>query len=82
VLDTQLPLPARESAAAKLAFHIQRFGLTISKSLVEDLRKAWDDPQTPPGLHTALGSVIGSLKPDAARVGSTLKSFQPPADAP
>lgn len=87
VIDPQMPLELRESAAAKLAFHIQRFGLTISKSLVEDLRKVWMDPQTPPTLHTSLGSVIGSLKPDAARVGRRLQSFQPgatpsPAPAP
>lgn len=77
VIDPQLPLELREAAATKLAFHIQRFGLTITTALVEDLQKLWADPQTPSTLHTALGSVIGSLKPDAARVGSRLKSFQP-----
>lgn len=82
VIDPQMPLELREAAAAKLAFHIQRFGLAISKSLVEDLRKVWADPQTPASLHTSVGSVIGSLKPDSTRVGRRLKSFQPGAAPP
>jgi CheY-like chemotaxis protein len=73
VLDVQAPLDLRRSAAFKLAFHIQRFGLLIPTSSVEDLHKVWEGNREPAELRTAVGGVIGSLKPDAILAGKRLK---------
>ncbi|MBI3865879.1 MAG: HEAT repeat domain-containing protein [Planctomycetia bacterium] len=73
VLDPQARLDLRRTAAAKLAFHVQRFGLMLSKSDVEALRAVWESAREPAELRTAVGGVIGSLKPDAALAGKRLK---------
>jgi hypothetical protein len=73
VLDTQAPLDLRRAAAAKLAFHIQRFGLTLDQSEIDGLHKVWEGNREPAELRTAVGGVIGSLKPDAILAGKRLQ---------
>ena len=68
----------RETAALQLAFHIQRFGLLLSLKEVSEIKVSWRET-THPQVATALASVVGSLKPDANRVGSRLRRFQRPA---
>lgn len=73
--DRQYSTELREAAALRLAFHIQRFGLLLSNEQVIQLHADWKDTQLPDRLRTALGSVIGSLKPDASLVGKRLQQF-------
>jgi hypothetical protein len=73
VLDIQAPLDLRRTAANKLAFHIQRFGLTLSQDEIAGLHKIWEGNREPAELRTAVGSVIGSLKPDATLAGKRLQ---------
>lgn len=77
VLDNNNDASLREAAALKLAFHIQRFGLLLGKQPIDALHKAWEDANEPPPVRTAVGSVIGSLKPNAALVGKRLQSYAP-----
>jgi hypothetical protein len=60
-------------AAVKLAFHIQRFGLVLNQATIDGLHKVWQDGRTDRDLRTAVGGVIGSLKPDAELAGKRLK---------
>ncbi|MBM80595.1 MAG: hypothetical protein CMJ78_08385 [Planctomycetaceae bacterium] len=72
----------RQTSAVQLAFHIQRFGLLLTKTEVEETRSAWQKT-TEPGLKTALASVIGSLNPTRRRVSEVLSNFpEPRADLP
>jgi hypothetical protein len=74
VVDQQADRELRRAAALKLAFHIQRFGLLLPKSAVEQLHSTWSSAREPAELRTAVAVVIGSLKPDAALAGKRLKS--------
>ncbi len=80
VLNTQADLDLRRLAAIKLAYHIQRFGLLLKQEQLDGLHKVWQDGRQNADLRTALGSVIGSLKPDAVLAGKRLK--QQPVKAP
>jgi hypothetical protein len=73
-LDRQADLDLRRTAALKLAFHIQRFGLLLSQAALDGLHTLWQDEHAAPELRTAVGSVIGSLKPDATLAGERLKT--------
>jgi hypothetical protein len=75
ILDTRAEPSLRQAAALKLAFHLQRFGLLLSKETIVALHQAWKDEQLPTEIRTALGSVVGSLKPDDALVGKRLQAF-------
>lgn len=74
VLDRQADHDLRRTAALKLAFHIQRFGLLLKQPAIDGLHKLWQDDHQSPDLRTAVGSVIGSLKPDAALAGERMKA--------
>lgn len=74
-LDRQAAAENRQAAALRLAFHLQRFGLLLSKESIDALHVAWKDDQLPIELRTAIGGVIGSLKPDDALVGKRLQAF-------
>jgi hypothetical protein len=74
VLNGDADIDLRRTAAVKLAFHIQRFGLLLSKRTIDQLHTIWENPREFPDLRTALGSVIGSLKPDAILAGKRLKA--------
>jgi CheY-like chemotaxis protein len=72
----------RESAALQLAFHILRFSATLDERDVLAIRASWASAADP-ALSTALASVLGTLKPDAKRVGQRLGKFPaPPISAP
>lgn len=73
VLDAGAAVDLRRAAALKLAFHIQRFGLLVDQSTIDGLHALWQDDGQPPELRTAIGSVIGSLKPDATLAGKRLR---------
>ncbi|MSR56849.1 MAG: HEAT repeat domain-containing protein [Planctomycetaceae bacterium] len=74
-VERRAPAELREVAALRLAFHIQRFGLLLSTEEIAQLHADWNDAQQPAGVRTALGSVIGSLKPNAPLVGKRLQDF-------
>jgi hypothetical protein len=74
VLNRDADLDLRRAAALKLAYHIQRFGLLLTRSAIDQLHKTWENPREAPDLRTAVGSVIGSLKPDAILAGKRLKA--------
>ena len=76
VLNTQADLDLRRTAASKLAFHIQRFGLVLAQDAIDGLHKVWQNGREDAELRTAVGSVIGSLKPDAELAGKRLKQQQ------
>jgi len=77
-MDAQFGLDIRRTAAQKLAFHIQRFGLLLKQPAIDRLHKVWQSERENPELRTALGGVIGSLKPDAILAGKRLKSQASP----
>ena len=58
-------------AAIKLAF--QRFGLVLNQGTIDNVHKVWQNDREGAELRTAVGSVIGSLKPDATLAGKRLK---------
>ena len=68
----------REGAALQLAFHIQRFGLLLSKKEVSEIDHAWRTTENP-NLATALAAVIGSLKPNGKRVSGLLRTLPAPS---
>jgi HEAT repeat protein len=68
----------REAAARHLAAHIQRHGLLLSAAQAAELEAAWRSAQNPE-LATALAAVVGSLKPNAKRVGSRFQRVPVPA---
>jgi hypothetical protein len=67
----------RIAATQRLATHVQRFGLLLSSETVARIHQLWNDRKQPDELRTALGSLIGSLKPDAALVGQRLQAYPP-----
>jgi HEAT repeat protein len=75
VLDQQAPIDLRQVAALRLTFHLQRFGLLLSNESINSLHQLWKDPAQPADFRTALGGMIGSLKPDDTLVGKRLQAF-------
>jgi hypothetical protein len=67
----------RELAARELAAHIQRHGLLLYTSQVAGLESAWRTAQSPE-LATALAAAVGSLKPNAKRIGDRLQRATAP----
>ena len=74
-LNESLTPAHRESAALKLSFHIQRFGLLLSTEQVTQLEQQWN-ATTDPLLRSALGTVASSLRPDDNLVGERIKAFR------
>lgn len=64
----------RQGAAVQLAFHIQKHGVLLKRAKVQEVTAALE-AATEPALRTALASVIGSFRPNAARVGQLLKDL-------
>ena len=77
-LNPQLDAALRESAASQLGYHIQRFGLLLTKDEVATVHAGWVEAQTP-GIKSALAGVIGTLRPNATLVGERLQQFPTPA---
>jgi hypothetical protein len=76
-LNSQLDPALRQLAATQLAFHIQRFGLLLTKDDVTAVNTSWQAAEQPE-LKAALGSVMGSLRPNATLVGERLRQFPSP----
>jgi len=68
----------RETAALQLAFHMQRYGILLSGSRVQEVQLAWQSAPAGP-LRTALAAAVGSLKPTPQRVTELLQSLPVPA---
>lgn len=81
VINADQAADAREQAALNLAFHIQRFGLLLNDEQVAKLQIIWKNSSAGPKILTAIATVIGSLKPDNARVGKRLKQIVPPVQS-
>jgi len=73
-LNDNAEMDLRISASLHLAFHVKRFGLLLSRAQIVELETLWRTG-SPPELATALASVVGSLKPNAKRVGTRLRRF-------
>ncbi|WP_010586991.1 PleD family two-component system response regulator [Schlesneria paludicola] len=79
-LNAQVDDALREAASGQLAYHIQRHGLLLTRDEVIRLQAGWKQTDRP-GVKSALASVMGSLRPDAAIVGERLRQFPvPPAN--
>ena len=76
-LNAQLDAGLREAAAAQLGYHIQRFGLLLTKDEVAAVHTGWVEAQTP-AIKSALAGVIGTLRPNATLVGERLQQFPTP----
>ncbi len=76
-LNPQLDAGLREAAASQLGYHIQRFGLLLTKNEVAAVHTGWMEAQTP-AIKSALAAVIGTLRPNATLVGERLQQFPTP----
>jgi hypothetical protein len=72
LIDPSKPWPLRVSAAAHLARSVQRFGPLVAADQEAKLLSAFDR-EVDPALRTALGTVIGALRPKAAPIGARLR---------
>ena len=83
LIDPSKPAPLRLATAAQLAKSVQRFGPLVAADQEAKLLAAFDQ-ESDPALHTALGTVIGSLRPKAASTGARLRKLDtsPAAIAP
>jgi HEAT repeat protein len=77
-INSQLPAGLRQTAGLQLGFHIQRFGLLLTKDGVSEVHSAWVDA-TDPVVKSSLAAVMGSLRPNAALVGERLRQFPTPS---
>jgi len=75
LIDPTKPGPLRLSAASQLAKSVQRFGPLVAAAQETKLLAAFDQ-ETNPELRTALGTVIGSLRPKAASTGARLRKLE------
>ncbi len=64
----------RVTASLQLGFHIQRYGLLLRASDVEQVRAAWEGASDAE-LKTALAAVLGTLRPNATEVGRRLLDY-------
>ncbi len=76
-MNQQVTTELREVAAQQLCYHIQRFGLLLTKDDVATIHAGWVTTKEPT-IKTALASVIGTLRPTAALVGERLQQLPPP----
>ncbi len=78
LIDPAKPKELRLSAAGQLARSLQRFGPLVAADQEPRLLTAFDS-ESDPALRTALGTVIGALRPKAVRVGERLRLLGPGA---
>ncbi len=72
LIDASHPGPLRLSAATQLAKSVQRFGPLLAADQESKIVFAFDR-ETDPALRTALGAVIGALRPKSAPAGLRLR---------
>lgn len=77
-LNASLDASLREAAASQLGYHIQRFGLLLTKDEVAAVHAGWMEAQLP-ATKSALAGVIGTLRPNPTLVGERLQQFPVPA---
>ena len=75
--NTQSDSQLRQVAAAQLSFHIQRFGILLTKDEIAGVHSAWADAKDPE-VKASLGGVMGTLRPNTALVGERLREFTAP----
>jgi DNA-binding response OmpR family regulator len=80
-LNGSLPVELRELGLLQLAFHIQNFGLQLTRKQVAEISALWKSGAEPE-LATALASVLGTLKPNSVGVGRRLRDFPRPPVRP
>ena len=78
-LNPQLDAGLREAAASQLGYHIQRFGLLLTKDEVAAVHTGWVEAKTPT-IKSALAVVIGTLRPNATLIGERLQQFPAPME--
>ena len=76
-VNSQLDPSLQAGAAAQLGFHIQRFGLLLTKGEVAEVHAGWV-ATTNTAVKASLASVMGTLRPDAALIGERLRQFPSP----
>lgn len=76
-MNATLDPALRQVAASQLGFHIQRFGLLLTKEDVGAVHDAWVAADNPT-VKTSLAAVMGTLRPNTALVGERLRQFTPP----
>jgi len=79
--NPQQDVELRQTAAAQLTFHIQRFGLLLTKSEVAEIHSAWVSADNPT-VKAALAAVVGVLRPNSTLVGERLRKFPAQSPAP
>ncbi len=75
LIDPSKPAPLRLATASQLARSVQRFGPLVAADQEVKLLATFDS-ETDPALRTALGTVIGSLRPKAASTGARLQLLE------
>jgi hypothetical protein len=75
--NPQLDPLLRQTAAAQLGFHIQRFGLLLTKEEVAEVHTAWVGASDAT-VKAALAGVMGTLRPTTTLVGERLREFPAP----
>lgn len=76
-VNPQLEPSMRQAAGLQLGFHIQRFGLLLTKDEVAEVNEAWIGTDNP-AVKSALASVMGTLRPNQAVVGERLRQHPLP----
>jgi hypothetical protein len=76
-VNPQLEPSMRQTAGLQLGFHIQRFGLLLTKDEVAEVSDAWTGTDNP-AIKSALASVMGTLRPNQAVVGERLRQHPLP----
>ncbi len=80
-INSQLEPAHRQVAASQLSFHIQRFGLLLTKDEVAAVNDSWVASDHP-AVKSALAGVMGTLRPNATLVGERLRQFAVPVAKP
>lgn len=75
--NPQLKSQLRQTAAAQLGFHIQRFGLLLIKEEVAEVHTAWVEAKDAV-VKASLAAVMGTLRPNTTLVGERLREFPAP----
>ncbi len=75
LLDSGQPAALRLGAARELAKSIQRFGPLVAADQEPKLLEAFGQ-EADPALRTALGSVVGALRPRSAASGARLRQLE------
>jgi hypothetical protein len=77
-LQPDLAEGTRERAAAQLAFHIQKHGVLLAGTRVQQLQQVHAE-EASPAVKSSLAAVLGTLGPSAARIGQRLRAVPLPA---